>query len=114
MITMTDEAVSQVQILLREKQLSDHGLRLFVQGGGCAGLQYGLAFEDTEREGDTVLECGEVRLYVDGFSAAYLEGACIDYQETLVGGGFQIENPNAVASCACGSSFSTESGQSAP
>jgi iron-sulfur cluster assembly protein len=113
MITMTDEAINQVHSLLQEKQLPDHGLRLFVQGGGCAGLQYGLAFEDTERDEDTILECGDVRLYVDRFSAAYLEGACIDYQETLAGGGFRIDNPNAVASCACGSSFRTEGGQPA-
>jgi iron-sulfur cluster assembly accessory protein len=108
MITLTDVAASQLQHLLTQNDLPGHGLRVFVQGGGCAGLQYGLAYDDTSREGDTVLEIKGVRLFIDPFSAQHLEGACVDYQDTLMGAGFRVDNPNATASCACGSSFRTE------
>ena len=76
MITLTNVAATQLYSLLRAKGLPDHGLRVFVQGGGCAGLQYGMAYEDSAREDDTVLEVSEVRLYVDPFSA--LPGGCDD------------------------------------
>jgi iron-sulfur cluster assembly protein len=111
MITLTDSAASQLQSLLVEQDLPQRGLRVFVQGGGCAGLQYGMAFEDTPRDGDTVLDVKGVRLFVDGFSAQYLEGACIDYQDTLMGSGFRVDNPNAIASCACGNSFRAQGEQ---
>jgi iron-sulfur cluster assembly accessory protein len=111
MITLTKAAVSQLQDMLDQKELADHGLRIFVQGGGCAGLQYGMLYEDKAQEGDTVLDIEGVRLFIDSLSATYLEGACIDYQETMLGTGFRVDNPNAVASCACGSSFRTESGE---
>ena len=67
-----------------------------------------MAFENTPRDGDTVLDVKGLRLFVDAFSAQYLEGACIDYQDTLAGSGFQVDNPNAIASCACGNSFRTQ------
>ncbi len=108
MITLTDVAVSQLQNLLQQKDLPDHGLRIFVQGGGCAGLQYGMVYENSAREGDTTLEVKGVRLYVDSFSARFLEGVRIDYQETLTSTGFRVDNPNAIATCACGASFRTE------
>ena len=111
MLELTDLAASQLQNLFQEQNLSEHGLRVFVPGGGCAGLQYGMAFEDATREGDTVVETKGVRLFVDPFSAQYLEGACIDYQDTLMGTGFRVDNPNAIASCACGSSFRAEGDQ---
>ena len=108
MITLTDVAASQFQQLLKQKNLPNHGLRVFVQGGGCAGLQYGLAFENTSREGDMVLETRGVRMFVDPFSARYLKGACVDFQDTPTGTGFRVDNPNAMATCACGSSFRIE------
>jgi iron-sulfur cluster assembly accessory protein len=108
MITLTDLAATQLLRLLEEKDLHNHGLRVFVHGGGCAGLQYGLAYEDEGKQGDMELEVKGVRLFVDPFSAQYLDGARIDYQDTLMGTGFRVDNPNAVASCACGSSFRTE------
>jgi iron-sulfur cluster assembly protein len=111
MITLTDPAANQLQSLLVEQDLPQRGLRIFVQGGGCAGLQYGMAFENTPRDGDTVLDVKGVRLFVDGFSAQYLAGACIDYQDTLTGSGFRVDNPNAIASCACGNSFRTQDEQ---
>jgi iron-sulfur cluster assembly accessory protein len=110
MITLTNLAASRLQSMLDEQLLPDAGLRVFVQGGGCAGLQYGMAFENAAREDDTVVETKGLRLYVDAFSAQYLRGASIDYQDTLMGGGFRVENPNAVVRCACGASFRTEGG----
>lgn len=108
MITMTDLAADQLESLLLKEDRQDRGLRIFVQGGGCAGLQYGMAFEAEKREGDAVLEVRGIRLFVDPFSAAYLDGVCIDYQDTLMGTGFRVDNPNAIATCACGISFRTE------
>jgi iron-sulfur cluster assembly accessory protein len=111
MISLTNAAANQLQHMLEQKDLPGHGLRIFVQGGGCAGLQYGMLYEDKVQEGDTVLDIEGIRLFVDALSATYLKGACIDYQETALGTGFRVDNPNAVASCACGSSFRTESGE---
>jgi iron-sulfur cluster assembly protein len=111
MITLTKAAASQLQSMLVQKDPPGQGLRIFVQGGGCAGLQYGLLYEDKAQEGDTVLDMEGIRLFVDSLSATYLQGACIDYQDTGLGTGFRVDNPNAVASCACGSSFRTESGE---
>ncbi len=108
MITLTELATSQLQTLLQQQERSARGLRIFVQGGGCAGLQYGMAFEEEELEGDTVLEVEGVRLFVDPFSALYLDGACIDYQDNPLGAGFRVDNPKAIATCACGVSFRTE------
>jgi iron-sulfur cluster assembly protein len=108
MITLTDEAATQLQSLFCERNLEGYGLRLFVEGGGCAGLKYGMYFDHARREGDTVLEAKGIAVYVDGFSARYLEGACIDYRDSPAGGGFRVDNPNAVATCACGASFRVE------
>jgi iron-sulfur cluster assembly protein len=119
MITLTDVAAGQLKKLLDERDIPDagperkrgDGLRIFVQGGGCAGLRYGLTFEHTAREGDTVVEAQGVRLYVDPVSATYLQGASLDYEDSLGGSSFRVDNPNAVAVCACGSSFRTEGGK---
>lgn len=111
MIALTDRAASQLLQLLQKKALPDQGLRIFVQGGGCAGLQYGMAYETSAREGDQIVEIAQVRFFVDPFSARYLEGACIDYEDTLMSTGFRVENPNAIATCACGISFRTEGSQ---
>jgi iron-sulfur cluster assembly protein len=108
MITLTDVAAEQLCNLIQQESLPDQGLRVFVQAGGCAGLQYGMSYENATREDDTVVEVKGVRLFVDPFSARFLQGARIDYQDTLMGTGFRVENPNAIASCACGTSFRTE------
>ncbi len=112
-VALTPLAAEKLQAVMKEKNLVDHGLRVFIAGGGCSGFQYGMAFENTEEEGDVVFESGGVRIYVDPASAMYLEGATVDYVDSLMGGGFRIENPNAVSTCSCGQSFSTESGGSA-
>ena len=110
MITLTELAAAQLRNLLQEKAQSEQGLRVFVHTGGCAGLQYGMAFEAKAREGDTILESQGVRLYVDPFSASHLTGACIEYVDDPGGVGFRVENPNAVTVCACGLSFRVEQG----
>lgn len=108
MITMTEPAADQLRTLLQRQDLEDHGLRVFVRAGGCAGLEYGMKYEDTSRKEDMVVEVEGIRLFLDPFSAQFLDGACIDYEESLMGTGFRVENPNAIASCACGTSFRTE------
>ena len=109
MITLTDDAASQLRTLLQKKEIPDQGLRIFVQAGGCAGYEYGMTYESTSGEGDAVLEVKGIRLFLDPFSAELLEGSCIDYEDTPMGAGFRVDNPRASATCACGSSFRTES-----
>ena len=107
MITVTDGAASKIVALMAEENKTSGGLRVFVQGGGCSGFQYGLMSE--EGEGDTsadrVFESNGVRLYVDPISLRYLGGAQVDFVDNLTGGGFTIQNPNAKSTCGCGSSF---------
>jgi len=110
-ITLTESAADQLQKLLEEKGLEDHSLRVFVSGGGCSGLQYGMTFADAPTDGDQVFEEQNVKLIVDSGSLMYLMGVEIDYIDSLMGGGFRIENPNAVQACSCGSSFRTEAGE---
>ena len=107
-ILLTASAAARVQRLLEERQLSGHALRVFISGGGCSGLQYGMALEGQPRESDLRFGFDGVNVVVDPVSMDYLAGATIDYVEDLMGGGFKIENPNAVSSCGCGHSFKTE------
>ncbi|MCY3834804.1 MAG: iron-sulfur cluster insertion protein ErpA [Chloroflexi bacterium] len=104
-LNVTPAAVSIIRSLLAEREIPDHALRVFVTGGGCSGLQYGMAFQEAPETGDTVVDCADVRLLVDPTSMMYLQGATIDYVDSLIGGGFRIDNPNAVSSCGCGHSF---------
>lgn len=104
-IQLTEAAVKMVQDLLAQKNVPDHGLRVFVSGGGCSGMQYGMALEEEPRPYDNVVETSGVRVFVDPTSMMYLSGATIDYVDSLMGGGFSIENPNAASSCGCGHSF---------
>lgn len=110
LVNLTPLAAQKVNGLLAEKNLKGYGLRVFVSGGGCSGFQYGMAFENTTEDGDFVFDSMGVRVYLDSASAMYLEGATVDYVDSLMGGGFKIENPNAVSTCSCGQSFSSEEG----
>jgi iron-sulfur cluster assembly accessory protein len=101
-VALTPQAADKLRAILQEKNLPDHGLRVFVAGGGCSGLQYGMAFEAHQHDMDTVVDAHGLKVYVDPVSLEYLNGASIDYVDDLTGAGFRIENPNAVA--ACGSS----------
>jgi iron-sulfur cluster assembly protein len=108
LLTVTPTALGVIKNLLVQRNIPEHALRVFVSGGGCSGLQYGMAFEPTPRDYDAVLEVDGVRLVVDPTSVMYLKGAVIDFVDSLMGGGFRIENPNAVSSCGCGTSFKTK------
>jgi iron-sulfur cluster assembly accessory protein len=108
MINVTTEAATKITELLSEEKKEKAGLRVFVQGGGCSGFQYGLMIEEGEGVADTdkVFESSGIKLYVDPISVRYLQGAEVDFLNNLSGGGFTIKNPNAKSTCGCGSSFS--------
>ena len=106
MINVSTLAASKISELLTEEGKVGSGLRVFVQGGGCSGFQYGLMIEEGGGEADQVFESNGVRLFVDPVSISYLKGAEVDFVDTVTGGGFTIKNPNAVSTCGCGSSFS--------
>ncbi len=105
MINLTDSAVSKIKDLLSEENNPNMKLRVFVQGGGCSGMQYGFTF-DEEHDDDFVVNKDTVNLLVDSMSMQYLTEATIDYKEDLMGASFSIQNPNAQTTCGCGSSFS--------
>ncbi len=105
MITITPLAESKIQELMQEEK-DTIGLRVYVKGGGCHGYQYGMAFESTMSEDDTVVEKGGVKVIMDSQSAPLLSGCEVDYADTLQGSGFAIKNPQAKTTCGCGSSFS--------
>jgi len=107
-ITLTPEAARAVLDLLKKRELTDYALRVFISGGGCSGFQYGMALENQIRETDLVFEMHEVKVVVDEVSIDYLRGSTVDYVDSLMGSGFKIDNPNAVSSCGCGSSFRTK------
>ena len=113
-ITVTSSAANAVRDLLEKRELDDYALRIFISGGGCAGFQYGMALDNNIRETDHNFEMHGVRVIVDEVSMGYLRGATVDYVDELMGSGFKIENPNAVAACGCGSSFRTKDEQGAP
>ena len=106
LITVTEAAAGKIRELLNEEGKTQSGLRVFVQGGGCSGFQYGLMIEENGGVGDQVFESHGVKLFVDPISVRYLKGAEVDFVETVTGGGFTIKNPNATSTCGCGSSFS--------
>jgi iron-sulfur cluster assembly accessory protein len=109
MINVSPTAASKINELLAEEQKTGSGLRVFVQGGGCSGFQYGLMIEENGAGiGDQVYESNGVKLFVDPISIRYLKGAQVDFIDTVTGGGFTIKNPNAVSTCGCGQSFSVD------
>ena len=105
-IVFTDSAAAKVADLIAEEGNDELKLRVFVQGGGCSGFQYGFTFDEIRNEDDTVMEKDGVMLLIDPMSYQYLVGAEIDYTEGLEGSQFVIRNPNATSTCGCGSSFS--------
>lgn len=111
MITLTSTAAEKLQGIMDEKGIKNHALRVFVSGGGCSGLSYGMTFAEGPDVGDQTFDINGVQVVVDPGSIMYLDGAEIDYIDSLMGGGFRIDNPNAVQSCACGSSFQTSANE---
>ena len=105
-INFSDNAVKKVKELIEEEGTPELKLRVFVSGGGCAGMQYGFTFEESINEDDTKVEKDNVMLLIDPMSLQYLTGAEIDYQDNVQGSQFVIKNPNATTTCGCGSSFS--------
>ena len=110
MINVTPAAASKISELLVEENKQSAGLRVFVQGGGCSGFQYGLMIDegDGDTTTDSVIESNGVKLLVDPISARYLRGAEVDFVDNITGGGFTIKNPNATSTCGCGQSFSVD------
>jgi iron-sulfur cluster insertion protein len=106
-IIFTDSAAAKVADLVAEEGNPDLKLRVFVQGGGCSGFQYGFTFDEIVNDDDTEMHKNGVTLLIDAMSLQYLTGAKIDYKEDLQGSQFVIQNPNATTTCGCGSSFST-------
>ena len=104
-VIVTESAAKEIQSMLaREKENAGKALRVYVEGGGCSGMQYGMVF-DEKRSDDTVTELHGVAVLVDPFSANYLRGSVVDFSDALTGGGFKITNPQAKQSCGCGKSF---------
>ena len=106
MIDLNESAVVKLKELIAEEGNPDLKLRVFVQGGGCSGFQYGFTFDEMQNEDDFDLEYDGVKLLVDSMSAQYLQGAKIKYSEDAMGASFSIDNPQAQTTCGCGSSFS--------
>jgi iron-sulfur cluster insertion protein len=106
MITVTESAVAKIQDILAEENNPNLKLRVFVQGGGCSGFQYGFTLDEDQAEDDWDLEISGVKVLVDSMSGGYLQGAVIDYKDDAMGSSFSISNPNAQTTCGCGSSFS--------
>ena len=112
-INITPTAADTIRNLLVSKNVPDYGLRVFVSGGGCSGLQYGMALEAEARPYDEVIEADGIKVFIDPTSMMYMSGATIDYEDSIMGGGFKIENPQAASSCGCGTSFKPKNGQAA-
>ena len=103
-VKLTESAANQIKSMLTNPENAGKNLRVYVEGGGCSGLQYGMVF-DERRADDLSAEFQGVSVLVDPFSANYLRGSVVDFSEELTGGGFKISNPNARQSCGCGKSF---------
>lgn len=110
-ITLTEVAATEVKALIAEQDRSDLYLRVYVSGGGCSGLQYGMALDETAEADDETFTAYGIPMVIDKVSLKYMVGSVVDFVTTENGGGFKIENPNAVKSCGCGSSFSSEDGE---
>jgi iron-sulfur cluster assembly accessory protein len=107
-ITVSSLAASKITEELSKDSKQESGLRVYVQGGGCSGFQYGLIVEESPGVGDQVFESNGIKLYVDPISVRYLKGAEIDWIDNIAGGGFTIRNPNAKSTCGCGQSFQAD------
>ena len=107
LLTVTPKAAEKIAAFMKEETDKPEYLRVYVQGGGCSGLSYGMSFEKTAEEDDVLIEKNGVKILVDSYSQDYLKGANVDYIESLMGAGFKINNPNVTKSCSCGHSFNT-------
>jgi iron-sulfur cluster insertion protein len=106
MITISENAVEKIRDIIAEENNPSLKLRVFVQGGGCSGMQYGFTLDEEQSEDDWDLEVQGIHVLVDSMSGGYLQGAEVDYKDDVYGSSFTIKNPNAQTTCGCGSSFS--------
>jgi iron-sulfur cluster assembly accessory protein len=106
-VSLTDAAATKLRELTKDETSPEIGLRVYVYSGGCSGYRYGMMLEDQPTADDNVLHANGVRVYIDNNSVGLIEGSSIDYVDTLMGAGFTVNNPKAVAACGCGSSFRT-------
>lgn len=106
-LIITEAAAFQIKDMMKQNEEEDAFLRVGIKGGGCSGLSYGMGFDHEKQEGDTELELHGLTVLIDKESAPALKGTVIDFKQSMMGGGFTIDNPNAIASCGCGSSFRT-------
>ncbi|WP_077214467.1 HesB/IscA family protein [Bacillus dakarensis] len=113
-VSLTESAALHIKEMMKENEEEGAFLRVSIQGGGCSGLSYGMGFAHEVEDGDSQLEQYGIKILVDKTSAPALKGTKIDYKESLMGGGFTIDNPNAIASCGCGSSFRTATNEGSP
>ncbi|NJP38270.1 HesB/IscA family protein [Alkalicoccus luteus] len=113
MITITEAATAQIKTMMEQNDEANY-MRVGVQGGGCTGLSYGMGFESDVHDDDQTLEVNEIKLVVDNESAPMLDGVTIDYKTNMMGGGFTLDNPNAIANCGCGASFRTATNAGTP
>jgi len=107
LVALTEAAAGRLHALTAEEANPAIGLRVYVYSGGCSGFRYGMALDDQPTTDDTLIESRGVKVYIDAMTAKYVRGSEIDYVDTLMGAGFTVNNPNAVAACGCGSSFRT-------
>ncbi|ALS20698.1 iron-sulfur cluster insertion protein ErpA [Paenibacillus naphthalenovorans] len=114
MITISESACDKIKEMLAAEETANLFLRIGVKSGGCSGFSYGMGFDDTQQQDDKVLDINGLKVVVDPDSAKYLYGVEIDYQDAGMGGGFTIHNPNAVATCGCGSSFKMKDEEGTP
>ena len=114
MVSLTDAAASKFRQVTETEPSPNIGLRVYVYSGGCSGYRYGMMVEDAPTDDDQMIETNGVKVYVDTNSVQYLVGSQIDYVDTLMGAGFTVNNPNAVAACGCGSSFRTADDAGSP
>jgi len=105
-LKITNDAITRVNQLLSSRDDNDLMLRVYIQGGGCSGFQYGFQFDENQQEDDIAIEYEGIKVVVDMLSLQYLTGAEIDYKDDLMGNRFLVNNPNAATTCGCGSSFS--------
>ncbi|MBN6186670.1 iron-sulfur cluster insertion protein ErpA [Aneurinibacillus sp. BA2021] len=114
MINLTEQASNKIKEMIAGEDNPNLFLRLGVRAGGCSGFSYGMGFDDEEQEGDVFFEENGVKVVVQQGDIRFLDGVKIDYKESMMGGGFTIDNPNAIASCGCGSSFRTRDEEGVP
>jgi iron-sulfur cluster assembly protein len=114
LVVLSEAAAGKLTELVEAEQNPNMGLRVYVYSGGCSGFRYGMMLEDQPSSEDVTVETRGIKVYVDRNSTQYLEGAEIDYLDTLMGAGFTVNNPNAVSGCGCGSSFRTAESTGSP